>query len=358
MMWTEVYREPGSDQGKSSDTLASTLVLLRQEDSKLVVIGDLHGAFEALQAILRGVGLVDGRQRWVGGTSHLVQIGDLFNRFDGGRACFEHLLGLREEARRCGGEVTLLLGNHEVLIAEGNEAYCTAGEYLSFATSRERAAWPRRVSRAWSRFFQRATPHKIIPPLSPRLEAWMAENAPGKEELRRAFGPRGRIGRELRRFPIAVRVGEVAVVHAGLPARWARRGVAGLNRSAVAGWAALDGKDLSGFRRSALGDPKGPLWNRRLATSNGRAVAKSLEATLSHLGAKRLVIGHTPTRQLHQGEPGKIVMRFKNRLACTDVGLRDGDPATWAALVVDRSRGCEWKPSGTRTLWRSRHRLD
>ena len=334
------------------------MVSPKRKDSRLIVIGDLHGAFEALQAILRGVGLVDHRQRWVGGTSHLVQIGDLFNRFDGGRACFEHLLGLREEARRCGGEVTLLLGNHEVLIAEGNEAYCTAGEYLSFATSRERAAWPRRVSRASSRFFQIATPHKIIPPLSPRLGAWMAENAPGREELRRAFGPRGRIGRELRRFRdrASRRRGRHCSCRPA-SALGATRG-AGLNRSAVAGWAAFDGKDLSGFRRSALGDPKGPLWNRRLATSNGRAVEKALEATLSHLGAKRLVIGHTPTRQLHQGEPGKIVMRFKNRLACTDVGLRDGDPATWAALVVDRSRGCEWKPSGTRTLWRSRHRSD
>lgn len=90
--------------------------------SSAVIIGDLHGAFAALQAILRGTGLVDTKLRWTGGVCHLVQVGDVFNRSDGGRACFELLLRLRGEARRRGGEVTLLLGNHDVLVADGNEA--------------------------------------------------------------------------------------------------------------------------------------------------------------------------------------------------------------------------------------------
>jgi hypothetical protein len=326
----------------------------RATDAPLVVIGDLHGAFAALQGILGGIGLIDRRQRWTGGRSHLVQSGDVFNRFDGGRASFELLLRLRDEARRDGGEVTLLLGNHDVMVAEGNEAYCTSGEYAAFATARERARFEKRSRQAFARFhFQRAK-DGVIHPAWPRHQAWMVENAPGKAALRRAFGPRGRIGRELRRAPVAVRVGEVAVVHAGLTARWAARGLEGLNRSTAAAWAALDANDRRAFFWSVLCHPRGPLWSRRFAEGDGRAVERSLAASLARLGARRLVIGHTQTQSLPSGAPGRILTRFGGRVVCVDVGLRDADPATWAALVVDGRGGREWKPTGERVLWRKR----
>ena len=319
-----------------------------------VVIGDLHGAFAALQAILRGTGLVDARMRWTGGASHLVQVGDIFNRSDRARDCFELLVRLRGEARARGGEVTLLLGNHDVMVAEGNEAYCTAGEYLAFATARERVAFERRRHRALYRFHFGRSTDGIVLPAQPRLEAWLVENVPGKKALRQAFGPRGRIGRELRRFPVAVRIGDIVVVHGGLPARWAAQGLEGLNRSAAAGWAALDRHDLRAFRRSLLFDQRGPLWCRRFAVGGGKSVERSLSAALSRLGARRLVIGHTQTKSVVGGESGRILTRFENRVACVDVGMRDGDPATWAALVVDSNGGREWKPSGERALWPAR----
>lgn len=319
-----------------------------------VVIGDLHGARAALQAILRGTGLVDARLRWTGGSSHLVQVGDVFNRSDGGRACLELLLRLRGEARRRGGEVTMLLGNHDVMVAEGNEAYCTAGEYLTFATARERAAFERRRRRALIRFHWGRSADGIVLPAQPRLEAWIVENVPGKKALRRAFGPRGGIGRQLRRSPVAVRIGDMVVVHGGLPARWAAVGLEGLNRLAVAGWAALDRRDLREFRRSLLFDQRGPLWCRRFAEGTGKSVERSLAASLSHLGAKRFVIGHTQTPHAPGGESGRILTRFGNRVACVDVGLRDAAPDTWAALVVDSRGAREWKPSGERVLWRTR----
>jgi hypothetical protein len=319
-----------------------------------VVIGDLHGSFAALEGILRGTGLVDAKLRWTGGASHLVQAGDVFNRADRGRACFELLLRLRGEARARGGEVTVLLGNHDVMVAEGNEAYCTAGEYLAFATARERAAFERRRHRAFSRFHFARSPEGIVLPARPRFEAWIVENVPGKKALRRAFGPRGRIGRELRRFPVAIGIGDSVVVHGGLAASWAARGLEDLNRLAAAGWAALDRRDLRGFRRSLLFDPQGPLWYRRFAAGAGRSVERSLDAALAHLDARRFVIGHTQTRTVPNGEVGRILTRFGNRVTCVDVGMRDEDPTTWAALVIDADGGREWKPSGERSLWRTR----
>lgn len=280
-----------------------------------------------------------------------MQLGDVFNRQDGGRACFELLLRLRDEAPTSGGEVTVLAGNHDVMTADGIEAYCTLGEYLSFAPSRQRAAFPERVDRAIRRLFERGSHEEIVPPLGPRVEAWAVENVPGRRELRRAFGPRGRVGRALRRLPVVVRVGELALVHGGLAPRWSRVGIEGLNQSAADGWAARDGGDRDSFYKSAIGDQAGPLWHRRFAEDKGRPVERSLTATLSHLGTRRLVIGHTQTRFLRGGEAGRILTRFDDRVVCIDVGMRDHDPATWAALVVERGQGWEWKPSGRRRLW-------
>ncbi len=321
---------------------------------QVVVVGDLHGAFRALQEILRGLGLVNRQLRWTGGRTHLVQSGDIFNRSDGGRASFDLLMLLRAESQREGGDVTLLPGNHDVMMAEGNEAYSTAGEYAAFATARERARFEKRAHRAFVRFHFERSADGIIHPARPRHQAWMVENAPGKKALRRAFGPRGRIGRELRRAPIAARVGDAVVVHAGLTVRWAGLGLDGLNRAAVAAWAALDSGDRRAFRQSVLCHYWGPLWIRRYAESDGKAVERSLAAALARLSARRLVIGHTQTPRLPSGARGRILTRFGGRVVCVDVGMLDADPSSWAALVVDRKGGREWKPSGERVLWESR----
>ena len=53
--------------------------------TRVVAIGDLHGAIVALRTILRGTRLIDRDDRWIGGRAHLVQVGDVFNRGTGGR---------------------------------------------------------------------------------------------------------------------------------------------------------------------------------------------------------------------------------------------------------------------------------
>src|SRR5262245_23484081 len=176
------------------------------------------------------------RGRWVGGRAELVQVGDLFNRGGGARRAFELLLRLRSEAAAAGGRVTILLGNHEVMIALRNEAYCTEDEYLSFATTRERRAWPVRVRRALRRILRDHPPRGPIPPLGPRLDAWKVLHAPGRASMRRALGPRGRLGRAIRALPIAYGVAGVVFVHAGLLPAWARHGVDGLNEAARRQW--------------------------------------------------------------------------------------------------------------------------
>ena len=49
-------------------------------DRSIVAIGDVHGAYDNFVQVLQMAGLVDEDARWVGGTTHLVQTGDVLDR--------------------------------------------------------------------------------------------------------------------------------------------------------------------------------------------------------------------------------------------------------------------------------------
>jgi hypothetical protein len=321
--------------------------------ARLVAIGDLNGADDALIDILRGTGLVDGKLRWIGGRAELVQMGDVFNRGGGALRAFRLLRDLRGQARAAGGRVTMLLGNHEVMTALGHEGYCTEAEYLSFASATERRAWPARVARAMRRIVRQRSPRGPILPIAPRLEAWKIEHVPGRAALRRALGPRANLGKLLRALPVVHTSFESVFVHAGLLPAWAKLGAEGVNTQARITWSEAPPRLWKLQKSSLFRDPRGPLWDRSLVLEV-RSAAASLRESLALLGARRMIIGHTQTSSVAGGVPGKILTLHGGRLVLVDVGLRAGEGGPRTALIVTASEGLEWTPAGTRVLWSDR----
>ena len=84
------------------------------------VIGDVHGSLDGLQAILKHAELLDRDGRWSGRRAQMVQCGDVVDRGPDSQECLNLLLNLRREARRAGGCVDLLVGNHELALAQGD----------------------------------------------------------------------------------------------------------------------------------------------------------------------------------------------------------------------------------------------
>src|SRR5438105_2091485 len=72
---------------------------------RIVAIGDVHGAFDRFVELLRTTGLVDARLRWIGGRTHLVQLGDVVDRGADSRKVLDLLRRLEEDAPRAGGAV-------------------------------------------------------------------------------------------------------------------------------------------------------------------------------------------------------------------------------------------------------------
>jgi len=85
------------------------------EVERVVAIGDVHGDYDQLMALLRSAALIDAEGKWSGGKTHLVQTGDLLDRGPDSRKAMELFMRLEEEARTAGGEVHVLIGNHEAM---------------------------------------------------------------------------------------------------------------------------------------------------------------------------------------------------------------------------------------------------
>ena len=109
---------------------------------KVYSIADLHGDYVAAVKSLQLAGVLGDDQRtWTGGRNVLVQTGDVVDRGDNSREIYELLFHLQDEAEKVGGQVILLLGNHELMRLVGdtslkgkNETNWKRSEIIDYAT--------------------------------------------------------------------------------------------------------------------------------------------------------------------------------------------------------------------------------
>src|SRR5210317_2365293 len=101
---------------------------------RVVAIGDLHGDYGQYIRVMESAGLIDKRGKWSGGQTHLVQTGDITDRGADSRKIIDHLVKLSKQAKKKGGYVHLLIGNHETMNVIGDLRYVSPGEYAAFAT--------------------------------------------------------------------------------------------------------------------------------------------------------------------------------------------------------------------------------
>jgi hypothetical protein len=84
--------------------------------ARIWAVGDIHGARQRLLELLNEAGIVDAQQHWAAGGATGICIGDYFNRGEDGAGVALLLQRLQQQARRAGGELIPLLGNHDVLV--------------------------------------------------------------------------------------------------------------------------------------------------------------------------------------------------------------------------------------------------
>ena len=251
--------EPAAPRGATNPSSSAPVAAQPAERRRVVAIGDVHGDLEAGRSALRAAGLIDARGRWSGGDSVLVQVGDLLDRGDGERELMDLFESLREPAREAGGEVLLLLGNHEVMNAAGDLRYVTAAGLSQF---------------------ERSPPH-------PTMETQIARAPSNTRGRLRAFLPGGEMALRLATYQLYGRVGDVVFAHGGLLPRH----VDELERMAMrtAAWLRGEGR----IPPEVVLAQDSPLWTRRYSASPTERDCEIARRALTSLGATRMVVAHT-----------------------------------------------------------------
>jgi hypothetical protein len=251
----------------------------------VVAVGDLHGDYEAYAAILGEAGLIDARGKWTGGKTILVQLGDVPDRGPDTRKIVERLMKLEKAAKKKGGRVIALVGNHEAMNMTGDLRYATPEEYAAFATSksmRTREAYFKANAPTLAEFYRKNDPTLT----DEAVKAAFEKDVPlGYLEHRAAWSPKGKFGAWVGAHDAIVKIGDTAFVHGGISAAYAARPIEAINADVRAALAAGGGPILE--------DEEGPLWHRRLAEETPEGEA-DLAAALGAYGVKRIVVGHTP----------------------------------------------------------------
>ena len=105
----------------------------RNHRGPVAAVGDVHADLLSLLGTLHAMDLIDVHGSWTGGNTLLVQTGDILDRYGRGDTTrdtshfaleelyvIQFLHGLGAAARRAGGDVLVLAGNHEVWAFHGH----------------------------------------------------------------------------------------------------------------------------------------------------------------------------------------------------------------------------------------------
>jgi hypothetical protein len=335
--------------------------------SRIVAVSDVHGAYDSLVAILKTVALVDDKLAWSGGRATLVVVGDVLDRGSDSRRVLELLMRLEGEASAAGGRALLVLGNHEIMNLTGELDYVASEDYAAYAaeeSATERAA-------ALARF--RAA-HAGTGGDETLAADFTRRYPPGFFAQRAAFASGGRFGAWLLRHSVLAVLGDTVFVHGGLPAQIAGKSAADVNAAYAAALRdylgafetlvaagvlhAEDGfAERPALAERYLADPQragaavsAPVraavdrlreltrsevfgvsavyWYRGTVSCSEPIERDRLFGVLATLGAKRVVVGHTPT------PTARVLSRFDGMVLRVDTGMQQrGGRAS--ALVLE-----------------------
>ncbi|XP_024985004.1 shewanella-like protein phosphatase 2 [Cynara cardunculus var. scolymus] len=281
---------------------------------RLIAIGDLHGDLLKSKQALRLAGLIDSNDRWSGGSSTLVQVGDVLDRGGQELKILYLLEKLKREAVKSGGNVITMNGNHEIMNVDADFRYVTPSGLDEFTN--------------WADWFCignniKNLCHGLEKPKDLYDGIHSTSFARVKQEYVKGF--RSRVAALRPQGPIATRflsknltvvvVGESVFVHGGVLPKHVVYGLERINeevRDWMTGLKPRVGSSLVRGRNSLV-------WLRIFSNE----VAKDCDCTmLEHVlstipGARRMIMGHTIQEDGINGA-------CDNRAIRIDVGMSKG----------------------------------
>ena len=299
------YSEAQARAGFRRDWALYPAVVERSTTVPIVALGDVHGGYARLVALLGKAGLIRAEAgaptgyAWAGGNRVLACVGDLIDKGDQSIPVLDLMMSLEREATAAGGAVIVTLGNHEA-------------EFLA-------KPWRAKATAFNVELKSRGLDAKTVAAASPYGE-WMKNR------------------------PIAALINGWFFAHGGYSASQSMSQLAQGYRAVVDAGTWDAPFLLSG--NSILVEQK--WWKDRAG----------VEASLQALGAAHIVFGHDPGAARSAAERGSIREKYKGRIFAIDVGMSPAvNDSEGSLLLIDRHGVDEvatsFDASGTkRELWR------
>ncbi|KAK7321385.1 hypothetical protein VNO77_31986 [Canavalia gladiata] len=277
---------------------------------RILAVGDLHGDLKQARSALQMAGVLscsDGQDLWTGGESVLVQLGDILDRGEDEIAIMSLLRSLDKQAKAHGGAVFQVNGNHETMNVEGDFRYVESGgfdecidflEYINGSNSKDDweetfTGWVD-VSEKWKD--NRTMSRNYWGPLN------LVKRQKGVIARSILFRPGGLLANELARHAVVLKVNDWVFCHGGLLPHHVAYGIERMNNE-VSKWmrGLHENENTLKIPFIATRGYDSVVWNRlysrdtpELVDYQTKQVCSILEQTLQAVGAKAMVVGHTP----------------------------------------------------------------
>jgi len=311
---------------------------------RIVAVGDLHGDLKNFLKILgpEGTKLIDREDKdahWTGGKTHLVQMGDVMDRGDYAKDIFDLIRRLEKEAVAAGGMVHLLIGNHEemnILNFSFRYNYVTMNQFKSFL--------PKDYVESKEAKFKQKTGNG-----GDTAEMWEELIADHDAQLyyTRAFNRD--YGKWIAEHNAVIKINDVVFLHAGFSEGFSNWKIETINAvltkelKACINDVEYEGVPSSAARSRVVYQPQGPLWYRDLVTKDEALMQDEFNRILANLGAKYMVVAHTP---LQSAVALEYMKRFEGRLFMIDTSISSfmGMGGRLSALIIEKGQFSVWPP--------------
>ena len=267
----------------------------------IIAIGDVHGDYYATIKSLRITRTIDKDLNWKAKNSILIQMGDILDR--GGRETTYKdedselkiiylFKRLKKQAQKEGGDVVCLIGNHELLNFQGIFDYCSPMGIKRFGSKKKRKDF---------------------------------------------YKPGNKMAISMTSlFKAIYKVGPWVFVHGGIRSLLSKKYtidyINNLMNQYLLGNSKLE--DTKEFQELFM-DDNSILWYRGFSESN--VPCTTLKKSLDNLGAKYMVVGHTPQDCINT--------KCHNRIWRIDTGMSNAfgkrdEPNRISAMIITKKGKC------------------
>jgi hypothetical protein len=233
------------------------------QPTKMLVVSDIEGNFQTFCRHLVKARIIDKYLEWTFGNGHLVIVGDCFDRGEQVIECLWLIYSLEYKARKQGGHVHFILGNHEIMNLNSDWRY-----------------------------------------VHPR---YAVKKAASKNPAAALYDGNTELWRWLQTKNIMEKIGDVLFVHGGVSEKLLQLNlsISEINNIARPYYKQANKLFTDPALHTIFNSTDSPFWYRGYYQQATKE--ELIDATLNHFGVKTIVTGHTIMDKITAFYKGKVI---------------------------------------------------